>query len=176
MNERGPLMAIAVFVVTVLFGYGWYAATEGVAPFGPSDAYTGVFLTNGQAYFGHYYEAPGEYVQLRDVHYLLSNTTQDARQAGQSAAGQTPQISLNRLGGEIHGPKPDMKISKAQILFIEELRPDSGLVAAIVALRNQPPQPPVTTPPAASPSPSAAPATPSPSASRPPSPSASPAR
>ena len=121
-----PWVFAAVAVVLVVgVKYAW---EEGAPPFGPGpDDWTGVFLSNNQAYFGHFYSGPGDYARLRDVHYVI--TTQLQSQDPQ-ATPQT-QLVVQRLGGEIHGPKPEMRISKTQILFTEALRPDSPVRQAI---------------------------------------------
>lgn len=164
----GPRRAAAALVVTLaiaVLGGAAYAYSEGLPPFGPSDeAWTGVFLTNGQAYFGHYYSAPGDFVRLREVYYVLATQlqSQDPAQIAQM------QLSLQKLGAEIHGPKPEMRIAKSQILFVVDLRSDSPLVQSIAQQKAAPPVqlPPPTRlspPPAASPSPRTASPSPSPS-------------
>lgn len=127
-NLRVP-RRVLVAALVVLVGASAYAYQEGVPPFGPSaDTWHGVFLTNGQAYFGHLHSPPGEYATLREVYYVLATQiqTQDPKEA---AAG--PQLTLQRLGAEIHGPRQEMRIPKTAILFVEELRSDSKLVEAI---------------------------------------------
>ncbi|MBI2325167.1 MAG: hypothetical protein HYU87_09440 [Chloroflexi bacterium] len=120
---------VLVAVVVVLAGASAYAYQEGVPPFGPSaDTWHGVFLTNGQAYFGRLHSPPGEYATLREVYYVLA--TQIQPQDPKEAA-TPPQLTLQRLGAEIHGPKQEMRIPKTAILFVEELRGDSKLVEAI---------------------------------------------
>ena len=165
LNLRAVILAVSFVLAVVIVGYGSFAYAEGQPPFGPADdQWTGVFLTNGQAYFGHFYSGPGDYAKLRDVHYVLATQLQSQNPSQQ---GQTA-LSLQKLGGEIHGPKTEMKIAKSQILFIEELRADSPVVQSIIQLRTATPAPqPVTTP-----APSATPvATTSPSPARSPSPS-----
>ena len=170
IRTRALALGIASVVLVAALAYGTFAYAGGRPPFGPGDDdWSGVFLTNGQAYFGHFYSAPGEYAILRDVYYVLAQQlqSQDPNQPAQT------RLSLQRLGSEIHGPKPEMKIAKSQILFVEELRADSPLVQSIRDQRNAPPaqpgqtQPPaqVTQPPASpSPAPTGSPArSPSPS-------------
>lgn len=166
----GPRRAVAaalVAIAVVVLGGATYAYGEGLPPFGQSDdAWSGVFLTNGQAYFGHFSSTPGDYARLREVYYVLATQLQTQDPA---VAAQT-QLSLQKLGGEIHGPKPDMRIAKSQILFVVELRADSPLVQSIAQQKAAPPVqlPPPTrapqTPAATSASPS--PRTPSPSPTR----------
>ena len=156
---------MVALALAALLVYGSVAYSEGHAPFGQrDDQWSGVFLTNGQAYFGHFYSGPGEYTWLREVYYVLATQLQSQ---DPNVAAQT-QLSLQRLGGEIHGPKQEMRISKQQILFTEELRPDSAVVLSIAQLKSgrapAPQAPAVTAPPAA---PAATPArTPSPSPTR----------
>ena len=160
LNLRSVVLALSLLGALLVVGYGSYAYAEGHPPFGPSDdQWTGVFLTNGQAYFGHFYSGPGDYARLRDVHYVLATQLQS-----QSPTQPQTSLSLQRLGGEIHGPKTEMKIAKAQILFIEELRPDSAVVQSILQLRTATPAPapvvtalPATAAPTASPSPARSP-------------------
>jgi hypothetical protein len=125
------LLVLAVLLVVLVFGVRSYS--EGAWPFGPSDdQWTGVFLTNGQAYFGHFYSGPGDYARLREVYYVLQTQlqSQDPRQPS------TTQLSLQKLGGEIHGPQQEMRIAKGQILFLEDLRPDSPVVLSIRQLKQ----------------------------------------
>ncbi len=157
------ILAVVVALVIVL---GWRSYADGSWPFAPSDdQWTGVFLTNGQAYFGHYYGGPGDYARLREVYYVLATQlqSQDPRVAPQT------QLSLQKLGGEIHGPTQEMRISKQQILFLEELRPDSPVVRSIAALKQGgavPSQPaPATAAPTSAPT-TAPTSTPSPSPTR----------
>lgn len=165
IRTRALMLTLGAVALVLALGYGSWAYTEGRPPFGPSDdKWSGVFLTNGQAYFGHFYNGPGDYAILRDVYYVLATQLQSQDPNAQS---QT-QLSLQKLGNEIHGPQPEMRISKAQILFVEELRADSPLVRAIFQQKNAPPGPAPT---GATSAPTQAPATPSPSPARSPSPS-----
>lgn len=166
-SRIGPALAAAVLIVVLAVG-SW-AHSEGYPPFGPTDdKWSGVFLTNGQAYFGHFYSGPGEYARLREVYYVLATQLQSQ---DPSVAPQT-QLTLQKLGGEIHGPTQEMKIWKQQILFVEDLRSDSAVVATIAQLKSgvTPQQQPQVTRPPATPAPTVAPATTAPAA-RTPSPS-----
>ena len=106
------------------------------------------------------------------MYYVLATQlqSQDPQQATQT------QLTLQRLGSEIHGPTPEMRISKAQILFTEELRPDSPLVQAIRELKAGGGAPPAqVTPAPATPTPIVtATATPTPTPTATPTPSPSP--
>lgn len=147
---RSLVLALIVVATVVLVAYGSYAYAEGRAPFGPSDdQWTGVFLTNGRAFYGHFYSAPGEYALLRNAYYLVSTEG-------------SAQFSLRRASDDVHAPRSDMRIAKAHILYLQELRSDSPIVQAIATLRNAPPS--QATPQLGTPVPTATPArSPSPS-------------
>jgi len=87
-----------------------------------SDVYQAVFLANDQIYFGRLRNISPDYLILSDVYYVKVN---------ESGAGQ-----LVKLGaGEPHGPKNEMIINQDQVLFWENLRPDSAVVKTIQGLR-----------------------------------------
>jgi hypothetical protein len=153
VRQIGRLLVVVIIATAIVLGGRAYG--EGYPPFCCDDnKWTGVFLTNGQAYFGHYYDGPGDYAKLYEVYYVLATQlqSQDPRTPAQT------QLSLQRLGGEIHGPEQVMRISKQQILFLEDLRPDSPVVQSIRQLKQggsapQPQPAPATSAPTASPSP-----------------------
>jgi hypothetical protein len=53
-------------------------------------------------------------------------------QEGTAAQSSTQsELSLVKLGNELHGPQDEMKINASQVLFTERLRSDSKVVDAI---------------------------------------------
>jgi hypothetical protein len=116
------------------------------------NAYQAVFLTNGATYFGKLEPQGDNWFLLSDVFYL-SVSDQSGTQ-------------LIKRGSEAQGPKEPMIISREQVLFIENLRDDSDIVALIKKFKSG--QLPSATPPPATP-------TVAPSTTRP-SPTASPTR
>jgi len=75
--------------------------------------YHAVFLTNGQTYFGRYYDRVGAYAKIEDVYYLQQVTSSDPN--------ATPDTRLLRRGRELHEPASRMLIPKSAILFVEDL-------------------------------------------------------
>ena len=111
------------------------------------ELYQAVFLTNGSTYFGRLQQQGDEWFVLTDVFYI--SVSDDS----------APQ--LIKRGSEPQGPREPMIIPRAQVLFIENLRDDSEIVAAIKRFKSG--QGPVATAPPATPIRTAAPtATPSP--------------
>lgn len=95
---------------------------------GGFDSYQAVFLTNNQVYFGKLSRADSKYPVLKEVYYL--QVTQALQPRGQEET-PTQNVSLVKLGGELHGPEDEMVINRDHILFYEDLKPDSQVVQAI---------------------------------------------
>ncbi len=86
-----------------------------------------IFLNNGQVYFGRIAYMNSSYVKLNDIYYLRVNQqVQPGQQVNQN------DVSLAKLGCELHGPKDVMMINRDQITFWENLK-DNGQVAKAVA-------------------------------------------
>jgi len=87
-----------------------------------------VFLSNGQVYFGQIAKQTEKSLVIKDIYYL-----QVSQQIQPAEAGQEPQqnLSLVKLGNELHGPQDLMTINMAHVLFTEELKKDSRVVDAI---------------------------------------------
>jgi len=96
--------------------------------------YTAVFLANGQVYFGKVYGRTATTIDLRDVYYLAVN--QNTIQPQQEATSNG-QVSLIKLGDELHGPNDRMQITVPQVLFTESLKDDSKVVAAIAHYQSK---------------------------------------
>ncbi len=115
------LILVAVIVVVFLL------ATDRISLGVNSDTYQAVFLTNNQVYFGKLNNKNSQFPVLKDVYYL--QITQALQPKSQNAAATN--INLVKLGGEIHAPQDAMSINRDQIVFIEDLKPDSQVVTAI---------------------------------------------
>lgn len=98
-----------------------------------NNEYQAVFLTNGQVYFGKFSHTDSDYVKLTDIFYL--QVQQSVQPSSSSSSSQNPQVSLAKLGGELHGPEDVMYIAKSQVLFWENLK-TSGKVSQAIAKYN----------------------------------------
>ncbi len=139
MNKRARnLLTLVVALIIVLGGGYWVLRNNNVLPgsivkdsgSNISD-YSAVFLTNGQVYFGKIYSV-GDSVDLRNIYYLQVNSSTSNLQSGTAATpSASPDISLVKLGNELHGPNDRMLINHQQVLFTESLKSDSKVVTAI---------------------------------------------
>jgi hypothetical protein len=100
------------------------------------DDYQAVFLTNGQVYFGKLQNSTGEYLKLTDIYYLqvdgaVQQAGGDAEATAEATTDENSNVQLIKLGNELHGPRDEMQLNNQQVLFWENLKPDSRVSEAI---------------------------------------------
>jgi hypothetical protein len=149
-RRRGPNMSwiiiavviIVLVVLGVLFRDKLFS-NKSDSDSGKTSGYQAVFLTNGQVYFGKLTDS-GSYAMLKDIYYL--QVTQPPLQGSQATGTTTqqsstaqPQLSLVKLGNELHGPIDEMKINRDQILFFEDMKEDGRVMQAIREYQKNPP-------------------------------------
>lgn len=88
-----------------------------------------VFLNNGQVYFGKVTELNKGYVTLANIYYLRVN--QQVQPGQQSQQASQNDVSLVKLGCELHGPQDVMVINREQVTFWENLKDDGQVSKAI---------------------------------------------
>ena len=130
---------IIIVIIIVIFG-GWYCASKafGIGFMGSdniarvSNNWQAVFLTNGQVYFGKVKSVSNKTLVLNDIYYLQVVTKPlQGTQATDSNAQAQQELTLVKLGNEIHGPYDYMIINRDQVLLTERLKDDSKVVIAI---------------------------------------------
>ncbi len=117
---------IVVIIIVLVAALGFVGKNTGFLGSGLTDGnYQAVFLSNNQVYFGKVTNANSAYATLTDIFYL---------QVAQALQPSQPnsQVNLVKLGDELHGPADVMKINRDHILFIEDLKPGSQVVKAIL--------------------------------------------
>ena len=133
---RSPVMWIVALVVVVLLALGaWFAWSKMGGDGGvKSGQYQAVFLTNGQVYFCKVSNINDSYVRCDDIFYLQ---VQQSVQPDSKSKTDQSQVSLAKLGSELHGPEDTMHISRDQVLFWENLKNDGKVVQAINSYKQQ---------------------------------------
>lgn len=130
-NSKNPFIIFGVVVVLLLVLGFLFRDRLGVI-LNRNNAelsdYQAVFLTNGQVYFGKISQTRDTYVVLKDIYYLQVN--KQLQPADTQTASQS-QLSLIKLGNELHGPDDLMHINRDQILFFEDLKSDGRVAQAI---------------------------------------------
>jgi len=136
-SSKGPWILLGVIIIAlVVLGVVFKDSIFGGGETGEiaSSEFQGVFLTNGQVYFGKLSDVNKDYVRLENIYYLQITPVLQTRTEGEPGTPPpTPQqqLSLVKLGNELHGPVDMMFINRDHILFIEDLKEDGRVVQAI---------------------------------------------
>jgi hypothetical protein len=148
-NSRLPwiLLVLVVVIVAVVLGF-LFRDKLGMSKADEVSEYQAVFLTNGQVYFGKLADKSSRYVTLKDIYYLQVNQPLQQTSGQQTDPQQQPQLSLVKLGNELHGPVDEMAINRDHILFLEDIKKDGRVAQAIAEYKANPNAGNTQTPPA----------------------------
>lgn len=118
---------VAVIILAVLIGAA-LALFVSFKPAAESDLVEtsklqAVFLTNDQVYFGKITSINNKYVVLSNIYYLQT--------ASSSKTTTASNISLVKLGCELHKPQDRMVIKQDQVSFWENLQADGQVAKAV---------------------------------------------
>lgn len=125
-----------------------FANQKSEASFVDKDRYQAVFLNGGQVYFGKVDDLNGKFLTLSKIYYLRVN--EQVQPDGDAAENAQQDISLAKLGCELHGPQDEMVINREQVTFWENLKDDGQVAKAIAEFEKQNPDGQKCTQPAAS--------------------------
>lgn len=93
-----------------------------------ADKFQAVFLNGGQVYFGKISDLNSKYLKMDNIYYLRVNQQVQPDQQANAAAND---ISLVKLGCELHGPDDSMVINREQVIFWENLKDDGQVAKAV---------------------------------------------
>lgn len=126
------VVVVAILIVAALAFWGWKQMAGGASGFIKGNQYQALFLTNGQVYFGKLSNVDDTYVKLSDIYYLqVQQTVQPDANKNANNNNSNPQVSLAKLGSELHGPEDTMLVNRDQVLFWENIKDDGKVVQAI---------------------------------------------
>jgi len=144
-NDGFLKFIIMALIIVILIVGGWYLidkyTTLNLPGMGSSqevsaDGWHAIFLSNNQVYFGQIEKITSEDLVLTDIYYLqVVNSPLQMSQDGATEQQQPTQqeLTLAKLGSELHGPTDRMVINRDHILLTEELKDTSKVVTAISA-------------------------------------------
>jgi hypothetical protein len=96
-----------------------------------------VFLNGGQVYFGNIDDLNDSFLRLTNIYYLRVN---QQVQPDSNSTAKANDISLVKLGCELHGPKDEMLINRDQVVFWENLKDDGQVAEAVKAYVKENPK------------------------------------
>lgn len=120
------LTAAALLILATSF-YLAFGGPKNEQTYVKGKSFQAVFLNGGQVYFGKIRSLNNKYLTMDNIYYLRVNQQVQPNQSGQ----QQQDISLAKLGCELHGPEDTMVINREQVTFWENLKSDGQVVKAI---------------------------------------------
>ncbi|MDP2708994.1 MAG: hypothetical protein Q8O93_03030, partial [bacterium] len=88
-----------------------------------------VKLADGETFYGQVYDTKADPVVVNNAYYNYDQAK--AKEEGK-AIGDSGTLRLVKRGKEAHGPDGSLNIVRAQVLFLEPLKPDSAVLKAIL--------------------------------------------
>lgn len=133
------LIVATVILAAVLIVYiGNFKKSSGEQGFVDDQKMQAVFLNGGQVYFGKVSDLNEKYMRMSDIYYLRVNQQVQPNQTNNQNTSND--ISLVKLGCELHGPQDSMVINREQIIFWENLKADGQVAKAVAEYKKQNPQ------------------------------------
>jgi hypothetical protein len=120
----GGIVALLLIALLLMIAF---SGTKSQSQYVYSNKLQAVFLNSGQVYFGNIKSINSQYLVLDNIFYLQSNSN-----GSSSSSNSTNNVSLVKLGCELHAPYDQMVINMQQVTFWENLK-SSGQVAKAVA-------------------------------------------
>lgn len=132
----GLLFSAVILVVAVLLFMGVSGNNKAEGEYVDKSKYQAVFLNGGQVYFGKIKDLNSKFLSMGNIYYLRVNQQVQPNQSNNNAAND---ISLVKLGCELHGPQDNMVINREQIIFWENLKDDGQVAKAVAEYEKQNP-------------------------------------
>ncbi len=129
------LLVVVALLVAAVVWYIYTSSPASQAKYVDSGKLQAVFLNTGQVYFGDITTFNKDYVVLGNVYYLQSSNTNNS--SASSSSNQN--ISLVKLGCELHMPYDQMVINTSQVTFWENLKSDGQVAKAVATFVKQNP-------------------------------------
>ncbi|HEY1063948.1 MAG TPA: hypothetical protein VGE30_01485 [Candidatus Saccharimonadales bacterium] len=98
------------------------------------DRLQAVFLQTGQVYFGDIKALNNNFIELENIYYLQTSNGESTASAASNA-----NVSLVKLGCELHAPFDRMVINREQVTFWENLQADGQVAKAVETFQKDNP-------------------------------------
>ncbi len=121
--------AVVVLLVALIAFIG-FSGNNGEDKYVDNSKLQAVFLNTGQVYFGNIKTLNSKYFVLTNIYYLQQANGNSSNSNASSNAGSN--VTLVKLGCELHEPYDQMVINSTQVTFWENLQ-DNGQVAKAVS-------------------------------------------
>jgi hypothetical protein len=136
LGRIGVVAAIAAIVILLIASIVLLATNKGEGQYIKKDKLQAVFLNTGQVYFGKIKNLNGKYLTLSNIYYLQTSNNGSST----AASSANSNVTLVKLGCELHEPYDQMVINRDQVTFWENLQENGQVATAVANFIKQNPQ------------------------------------
>ncbi len=129
------LFSSTILIVAVLLFAVFARNSQGESRLVDTSKMQAVFMNGGQVYFGKISGLNEKNIVLQDIYYLRVN-----QQVQPDSQPNPDDISLVKLGCELHGPEDRMVVKQEQVIFWENLKDDGKVAQAVKQFKSQNPE------------------------------------
>lgn len=126
--------AVAILLIAVAFVAASGNNVKSQSTYVDSKRLQAVFLNTGQVYFGNIKSLNNKYLVLTNIYYLQTSNQNSG------SNNSNPNVTLVKLGCELHEPYDQMVINSDQITFWENLQDNGQVAKAVSTFEKQNPQ------------------------------------
>jgi hypothetical protein len=136
----GVVVAIVAVVILLigLIGFIAFGGPKSEDSFVDTNKLQAVFLNTGQVYFGNVKSLNSQYFVVTNIYYLQTSNASGSSASASSSANTN--VTLVKLGCELHMPNDQMVINSDQVTFWENLQSDGQVAKAVATFEKQNPQ------------------------------------
>lgn len=124
------IVGAVVVLLVALVAFIGFSGNNSESNYVDENKLQAVFLNTGQVYFGNIKNLNNKYFVLTNIYYLQQTNGNSSSSSASSSAGNN--VTLVKLGCELHEPYDQMVINASQVTFWENLQ-DNGQVAKAVS-------------------------------------------
>jgi hypothetical protein len=125
------IVGLVVVLLVALVAFIGFTGDNSEDKYVDSSKLQAVFLNTGQVYFGNIKALNDKFFVLNNIYYL-QQTNANSSANSSASSGTNNNVTLVKLGCELHEPYDQMVINSGQVTFWENLQ-DNGQVAKAVA-------------------------------------------
>ena len=126
------VLILGALIIGLLALYAAVGGAKAESKYVDGSKFQAVFLNGGQVYFGKIHTLNEKFITIDNIYYLRVNQqVQPNQTTAANSTAPNQDVSLAKLGCELHGPTDVMVITRDQVLFWENLKPDGQVSKAI---------------------------------------------
>lgn len=129
----GTILMAILLVAVIVFAINSQGKKE--SSFVDSSRLQAIFLNTGQVYFGNVSTMNNNFIVLTNIYYLQTANQGQA----QANTANNSNVSLVKLGCELHEPYDKMVINRDQVTFWENLQQSGQVATAVKTFEKQNP-------------------------------------